>query len=146
MPNPNDPNPKASLIETVTHLNIRDSNTLGNEGPVFVLDFLTERITVRELIRSRVYQEVKDYNTKQPDYFQGLVQPTDAEQTLNGYKLRQPRQIDWEKQLEKAIAAFQSNGFIILVDDEQVTELEEEITVAPETDVTFLKLVPLVGG
>ncbi len=127
-------------------LKICDTTTLGNAGPVFVLDFLTERITVRELIRSRVYQEVKDYNTRQPEYFRSLVQPTDAEQTLNGYKLRKPRQIDWEKQFEQAIAAFQRNGFIILVDEEQVTELEQEIVIQPETAVTFLKLVPLVGG
>jgi len=127
-------------------LKICDASTLSGEGPVFVLDFLTERITVRELIRSRVYQEVKDYNTRQPEYFRGLVQPTEAEQTLNGYKLRQPRQIDWEQQFENAIAAFQRNSFIILVDDEQVTELQEEIVIAPETSVTFLKLVPLVGG
>ncbi len=128
------------------HLKICDASTLGGDGPVFVLDFLTERITVWELIRSRVYQEVKDYNIRQPDYFRGLVQPTEAEQTLNGYRLRQPRQIDWEEQFEQAIVAFQRNGFIILVDDEQVTELEEEITIAPETSVTFLRLVPLVGG
>jgi hypothetical protein len=83
----------------VASLTIRDVNTLNldSDGSVFVLDFLTERITVRELIRSRVYQEVKDYNTNQPEYFQGLVQPTDTEKTLNGYKLRQLRQIDWEK-------------------------------------------------
>jgi hypothetical protein len=132
----------------VASLTIRDVNTLNldSDGSVFVLDFLTERITVRELIRSRVYQEVKDYNTNQPEYFQGLVQPTDTEKTLNGYKLRQLRQIDWEKQFEKAIAAFEGNGFVILVDDEQLTELEEEIVVAPGTSVTFLKLVPLVGG
>lgn len=127
-------------------LNIRDTNTLGDNGPLLVLDFLTERITVRELIRSRVYQEVKDFNAKQPEVFTGLVQPTETEQTLNGYKLRKPRKINWETQFEKAITAFQSNGFIILVDDEQVTELEEEITIAPETSVTFMKLVPLVGG
>ncbi len=40
------------------HLQVFDATTLGNTGPVFVLDFLTEQITVRELIRSRVYQEV----------------------------------------------------------------------------------------
>ena len=118
----------------------------GGQGPIFVLDFLTERITVRELIRSRVYQEVKDYNTKRTEYFHGLVQPTEAEQTLNGFRMRKPRQIDWEKQFDRAIAAFQGNGFIILVDDEQVTELEEEIAITPDATVTFLKLVPLVGG
>ena len=127
-------------------LSIHDTNTLGDDGPILVLDFLTEKITVRELIRSRVYQEVKDFNTQQPEFFRGLIQPTETEQTLNGYKLRKPRKIKWETQFEKAIIAFQSNGFIILVDDEQVTELEEEITIAPETSITFMKLVPLVGG
>lgn len=127
-------------------LNIQDTNTLGDDGPTLVLDFLTEQITVRELIRSRVYQEVKDFNTQQPEFFRGLIQPTETEQTLNGYKLRKPRKIKWETQVEKALTAFQSNGFIILVDDEQVTELEEEITIAPETSITFMKLVPLVGG
>ena len=132
----------------VTTLTIWDVNTLnlGEDSPVFVLNFLTERITVRELIRSRVYQEVKDYNISQPEYFRGLVQPTEAEQTLNGYKLRKPRQLDWEQQFEKAIAAFEGNGFLILIDDEQVTELVEEIVITPETRVTFLKLIPLVGG
>ncbi|MEO0396767.1 MAG: hypothetical protein AAF243_12385 [Cyanobacteria bacterium P01_A01_bin.137] len=127
-------------------LNIHDTNTLGDNGPILVLDFLTEQITVRELIRSRVYQEVKDFNTQQPEFFRGLIQPTETEQTLNGYKLHKPRKINWETQFEKAIIAFQSNGFIILVDDAQVTELEDEITIAPETSVTFMKLVPLVGG
>jgi len=127
-------------------LNIHDTNTLGDDGPILVLDFLTEQITVRELIRSRVYQEVKDFNTQQTEFFRGLIQPTETEQTLNGYKLRKPRKIKWETQFEKAITAFQSNGFIILVDDEQVTELEDEITIAPETSITFMKLVPLVGG
>ena len=41
-------------------LTIRDENTAGDTTHTLTLDFLTERITVRELIRSRVYQEVKD--------------------------------------------------------------------------------------
>ena len=131
-------------------LKIQDTTTLTlesqNSEPVLVLDLLTERITVRELIRSRVYQEVKDYNTRQPEYFRGLVQPTNTEQKLNGYKLKKPRQLDWENQFAQAIAAFERNGFLILVDDEQLTELEAEIVISPTTVVTFLKLVPLVGG
>lgn len=73
-------------------LKIQDTTTLNPEfkesEPVLVLDLLTERITVRELIRSRVYQEVKDYNTRQTEYFRGLVQPTNTEQSLNGYQLK----------------------------------------------------------
>jgi hypothetical protein len=127
-------------------LQITDASTLGGASPVFVLDFLTDRITVRELIRRRVYQEVKDYNTQQPEYFRGLVQPTDTEQTLNGYRLKRRRQIDWEQQFEQALQAFAGNGFVLLVDDQQMDDLEAEIVVSPETMVTFLKLVALVGG
>ncbi|MEM8604600.1 MAG: hypothetical protein AAGF24_12295 [Cyanobacteria bacterium P01_H01_bin.121] len=127
-------------------LTLYDETTLGEKQPALVIDVLTETMTARELIRRRVYQEVKDYNTKQPEYLYSLVQPTDAEQTLNGYRLRKPRKINWEKQYDKAIEAFQHNGFILLVNDQQVEDLETEITLVPETTVSFLKLVPLVGG
>jgi hypothetical protein len=74
------------------------------------------------------------------------VQPADAERTLNGFKVPRRRWIDPEKQFAKAIESFYRNGFMILVNDQQVEELEEEIEVSTDTTVTFLKLVPLVGG
>lgn len=126
-------------------LTVQDE-TIAGAGQEMLLTFTSERITVDELIRSRVYQEVKDYHARQTTYFRGLVQPTDAERTLNGYRLRQPRRIDWEEQYALAIAAFQRNGFIILVNEHQVDDLEEDITIQPDTLVTFLKLIPLVGG
>ena len=133
-----------------TTLTVRDETTFSfgsDNDEEFVLDVPAERITVRELIHARVYKEVHDYNLSQPEYFRGLVQPTDAERTLNGFKVRQGRRIVPEKQFEKAIESFYRNGFLILVDDRQVGELEEEIEVRPDTTtVTFLKLVPLVGG
>jgi hypothetical protein len=132
-----------------TTLKIRDETTLNlgsDEEEGFTLDVLTARITARELIRVRVANEVRDYNLSQPEYFRGLVQPTDTESTLNGFKMRKERKIDPEKQFELALRAFYTNGFILLVDDKQVEELEEEIEVRPDTTVTFLKLVPLVGG
>jgi hypothetical protein len=132
-----------------TTLKIRDETTfsLGADGERdFTLDLPEERITVRDLIRSRVNREVLDYNLDQPEYFQGLVQPSDAERSLNGFKMRKRRRIDPERQFELARRAFYSNGFILLIDDRQVDELEEEIEIRADTTVTFLKLVPLVGG
>ncbi|MDQ3942947.1 MAG: hypothetical protein M3254_07570 [Actinomycetota bacterium] len=132
-----------------TTLTIRDETTssFGGDNEEFTLDVPTGRITVRELIRARVYGEVRDYNLRQPEYFRGLVQPTDAERTLNGFKVRRGRRIDPEKQFKRAVESFYRNGFLVLVDDRQVDELEEEIEIRPDTTtVTFLKLVPLVGG
>jgi hypothetical protein len=127
-------------------ITIRDETLTGQSIAEYPLDLLTERVTVRELIRSRVYQEVQDYNRRQPETFRGLVQPTDAEQTLNGFRVRDHREIDWKQQFERACDAFERNGFFVLVDDRQPESLDEEITVGPDTRVSFVKLVPLVGG
>ncbi len=122
-----------------------DAST-GSEDYQFTLNLLTEQLTVRELICTRVSQEVLDYNLKQPIHYRGLVQPSDAEQTLNGFRLRSGRQLDQEKELNKALKAFQENHFLLLLDDRQLTELDEEIVIKPDSMVTFLKLIPLVGG
>lgn len=57
----------------VSTLTICDETTSGETTNELTLDFLTEHITVRELIRSRVYQEVKDYNAQKCEFFRGLV-------------------------------------------------------------------------
>lgn len=129
-------------------LTVYDESTTGGRSEPIVLEFLTENITVRELIRQRVYQEVQDYNlskAKDP-VFRGLVQPTDAEQTLNGYKLKKVRQIDWNRQFDKAITAFEAGRVLVIVNDRQAESLDERVVIDPGTDVSFLKLVPLVGG
>ncbi|WP_406178385.1 hypothetical protein [Streptomyces sp. NBC_00996] len=74
------------------------------------------------------------------------MQPQDTERVLNGYALRTPRRIDPEAQTEPALTAFAGNGFLVLVGDRQVTDLDKEIELALGTEVTFLKLVALMGG
>jgi hypothetical protein len=129
-----------------TAVTIRDETTQGQTPNELTLEFLDERVTVRELIRSRVYQEVTEYNARRAGYFTGLVQPRDAEQVLGGYRIRKRRRIDWEEQFRQAEQAFARNGFLILVDDRQVDDLDAEIELRHDATVTFLKLVPLVGG
>lgn len=129
-----------------TKITIRDETTAGESSDAITLEFLTEHITIRELIRQRLYQEVKDFNAQQHDTFKGLVQPTGAEKALNGFKVAKHRQIDWQEQYEKACQAFERNQILVLVDQRQAESLEEQITLTPDTEVTFLKLVMLVGG
>jgi hypothetical protein len=129
-----------------TALTIHDQGTSGGRIRSFKLQLASERVTVRELIERRVTQEVEDYNRAQPEYFQGLVQPTDAERVLNGYRLRQRRMLDAAEQCSKALEAFERNGFFVLVDDRQLDRLDDEISVRPNTEVSFVKLVPLIGG
>ena len=129
-----------------TTVTIVDEWTPGGPKNEWALDLLTERVTARELIRSRVYQEVSEHNARNPGYFRGLVQPAEAERVLIGYRIREGRKIDWEAQYEKALAAFQKNGFLLLVDHRQLVDLDEEVVVTSGTEVSFLRLVPLIGG
>lgn len=123
-----------------------DETTSGETRDSWGLEFVEERVSARELIRRRVFQEVAEFNARRPDLFRGLVQPTDAERTLNGYRLRAGRRLDPERQCALALEAFGRNGFLLLVGDRQVEDLDEEVDVSVDTDVVFLKLVPLVGG
>ncbi len=126
---------------------IQDGAPGGATAHDWTLDLQQEeRVTVRELIRQRIYAEVQRFNATEPGYFRGLVRPREAEETLKGWKLREARRIDPAEQFRSALDAFQSNGYFILINDQQVTTLDEEIAITPELKVSFVKLVPLVGG
>jgi hypothetical protein len=127
-------------------LKVRDATTTGHALGELDLELPAERITLRELIRSRVYQEVKDYNVRAVQApFRGLVQPGPTERELNAPPAAK-RQIDWRRQFDVALEAFKHNRVLILVDDRQVSDLDHELEIRSNTDVAFVKLVPLVGG
>jgi hypothetical protein len=127
-------------------LTIRDETPGAKDFRQWSLEVLTEKLTVRELIKSRVYQEVQDYNRRQPAEFQGLVQPADSERTASGCRLKKPRQLDWHEQFNRAVEAFEANQILILINDKQADSLDQEFDVTPGTEVTFLRLTLLVGG
>jgi len=127
-------------------LTIRDETLGGESAREWAMEVLAERMTVRELIRSRVYQEVQDFNVKRAQVFHGLIQPEEAEKTLNGWKLKKPRLLDWKRQFELAVQAFEKNQILILINDQQAESLDEEFVIEPETRVSFLRLTLLVGG
>jgi hypothetical protein len=126
---------------------IQDQSIDGRNSATKTLTLLAEEITVREIIRSRVYQEVQDYNLRCDGTFQGLVQPTESELALNGFKVRTGRKLDWNDQFDRALKAFKDNRIILIAGDRQAESLDEVVHLRSQQDpVVFLKLVPLVGG
>lgn len=112
----------------------------------FEISLESDSLTVRDLITKRVSIEIDNYNKRLPEYFNGLIEPKEAERTLNGYKLKAKQLIDVEKQVYIALDAFQKNGFFILVDNEQLEELEQQVVLKSTSKISFVKLTPLVGG
>ncbi|MBL7748415.1 MAG: hypothetical protein JNM19_13345 [Chitinophagaceae bacterium] len=127
-------------------LSIRDENFSGKVLQEVLVGFSSETITVKDIIEARVRQEVDTYNKRLPEYYNGLIEPNDAEKTINGYKLRSKSPIDAEKQVYVALDAFQKNGFFMLIDTFQATSLQQQVQLTGDTRISFVKLTPLVGG
>lgn len=127
-------------------LKISDNTISGQTNNLFFVEVEVEYISVKELIKLRIYQEIEHYNNTQPEYFKSLVQPTNAEITLNGYRLIERRQLDPEKQYYLALDAFEKNVFFLLINNLQVDSLEQMIKLEENMELNFIKLTQLVGG
>ncbi len=123
-----------------------DETTSGERSDAWHLEVSEERLTLREVIRRRVFQEVAEHNASSVLTFRGLVQPSYTQRVLGGYRMSKPRRVDPETQYERAVDVFARNGFVVLVDDKQVEDLDTMLDLRTRTEITFLKLVPLVGG
>ena len=127
-------------------IKLLDKTTDGKLYRETELRLVSNRSTLREILAQRIRQEVDKHNGSDRKLFSGLVQPSDTEEKLNGFKLRKPREVSYEKQLELAIEAFQGNGFFVLLDDRQIEDLDTPVTLREDSRLSFVKLVPLVGG
>ncbi len=122
----------------------------------FELRLVSERMTGREIIARHIAQEVTRQNEKRSAAWTGHrragsfmvgFEPHPAEQKLNLAKpVRRPKLLDPAAEHKAALAAFESNRMIMLLDDRQIEDLDAEITLRDNSEVTFLRLVPLVGG
>ena len=124
-------------------ISIKDETPAGDIINEIILKFNNEYITITELIKARIEAEIARYQSNVDSYKNGLVIPTHLEARLNEKKVKD---IDSEKQLYIALEAFKNNGFILLIDDEQVEDLNQKVLVDSATEVSFIKLTPLVGG
>ena len=114
--------------------------------PVMELLFPTNIITVADLIRQRVAVEVDRFLDTMKTQQHALVALTEEEMLLNQKSENNAREGLKERQCAKALQAFQSNQFFVIVDDQQLTELQEPIMVTDSIQVEFFRLRPLVGG
>jgi len=125
---------------------MRDETMSGRELDAWILPGLPDLITAGELVRLRVREEVARFNANGGDLFQGLVRPAAAAETPQGAKLPAGTRIDWVAQAEAACSAFARNGFVMLTGDRQIDDLNELIDLRRDSEISFIRLIPLVGG
>jgi hypothetical protein len=121
-------------------LTVCEKNPGGPPGEQYSLQFSEERITARDLIQKIVFHQVYKLNTAARDWNRS------SEHISNAKAAGQGRTVDWVPKFEQALKAFENNQIVLLVDDSQVEQLDQFLTLTPKTKVTFLRLIPLAGG
>jgi hypothetical protein len=115
---------------------IHDGTSTGDPTGTITLPDLPDGITLRQLIRWRVREEVARTNLRPWRVLMGLVPQADPSATP----------IDWEKQADAAIDLFLANWYIVLVNGAQVVDLETRIDLKSDPEVRFIRLTPLAGA
>lgn len=124
-----------------------------------VLTLFEETITTAELIARTVEEQVHDLMVarrldslhaerllaKQYYTSQELAEQIDETGAVR-YRRSEKPAIDVQAQTTRALNAFKAGEFIVIVDGRQVETLVEPVTLKLDTRVTFLRLMPLVGG
>ncbi len=125
---------------------IRDESVPRSEVVDALLQLSSGELRARDLITERVRTEWdRKLRNLQGHATRTLVEPMKKETALNG-EPKKPGPADVDKQIDVALDAFESNGFILLVDDQQIETLDTPLSLTPDSVVTFLRLTPLVGG
>lgn len=70
----------------------------------------------------------------------------EVERRLNPKPDRTPKVLDAETEIAAALRAVKAHQIIMLFDDREVSDLDEILTVTDDSSITFLRLVPLIGG
>ena len=129
--------------------------------PAMELRLVSEKVTVRDIISRRVADEVEAVNAERLSYAirheqtrsflipieKGSVEDQLKPSLFDRIKKR-PNQnlLDANKEIKRAIEAFESRRFLLLFDDRQIEDLDYEIPLMPDSEVVFLRLSPLKGG
>ena len=105
----------------------------------------TYTLTVRELIAHKVRQEIEEVCThRRPDISGEYRTPEE----LLGVTTSTSRVVPGTAagEIARAQQAFAARAYMIVVDNQRVWEPDTLLTLRPETQVEFIKILPLVGG
>jgi hypothetical protein len=108
--------------------------------------------TLRELITQVVLEEVNAFQERQEQ--QHLTRMlTEAEIVLGVEKGKVDmggrnfeQEVDPQVAVDTALQAFEDSFYYVFVDGEQQQELDRDVSLRPNSQVTFVRLVPLAGG
>lgn len=124
---------------------IRDVSMRGEVLFEYVLPMPARAVVLRELIEQRVRRQVQDHLAGKPAATTSAFEVDEVERILNGREAGSAR-IDADRHVARALAGFEANAYVVIVDGAQVCSLDARVPVSADTDVRFMRLTPLAGG
>jgi hypothetical protein len=121
----------------------------------FTLYVASERISARDVVAGHVREEVSRLNdlarrnhAKHDSVASFLVGDHShaLERKLNLPGRKGVRLLDPDEEIKAAFDGIAARQVIMLFDDYEVDDLDADLTVTDHNTITFLRLVPLVGG
>ena len=125
-------------------LRLIDESPGATPVEVGTLRLASERVTLREVIRRRLEEEIEKINSIGALSYAGLIQPLPRERELNSD--RKTHHVDFENQYRVACEAFSNARILAWFDGRQLMDLDEHLVLTGDDTITFIKLVPLRGG
>ena len=126
----------------------------GGDNPreTTLVAFPHPQLPLREVIALKVQAEVERRQRQRDGQGQvslSLRYLTDEDLAwARGGAIKRPqaRPVSAAAEVERALDAFAQRRFFVLVDGTRVSDLEELLSLTPETKLQFVRLLPLVGG
>ena len=123
---------------------IKDVTGAGKVTGTITIKDIDSHITLRDLIRTQVREDVARYNANLTGIFRGLVMPSGAQPAPGGFRMPAGREVDWEQQADRTLDTWAHGGFSVRVDNRWVSLLDEVLELTAESDIRFVRLVQLV--
>lgn len=112
-----------------------------------VVLFFRRKLPLREIIAEKVRTEVEKANRNRKEYASTRYLTDEDLSWARGGAMKAPKlKIDPEQEIQRACEAFMERRYFIYIDGTRRGDLEEIITLTPETKIQFVRIMPLVGG
>ena len=102
---------------------------------------------VRDLIEKLVRESVRDFHLRERDRTISFLTPEKIEKGVAVGKFGSPREeaqtVDIDNAIGQALQAFEDQLYLLFVDKAEKKALEEVVFLAPETNITVIRLVAL---
>jgi hypothetical protein len=111
-----------------------------------------QHLTLRDLLVQIVSEEIDAFRTRQEQKrLISVLSKTQIEQGKRQGKIDMggkdyQQDVDPQAAIDNVLQAFEDGLYYVFIDDEQQEALDQQVYLKPDSQLLFLRLVPLVGG